>query len=116
MNNPFETIEERLNNIETILLEIKHNPKHSSQIDSDQWFDLKELCEYMPDKPSKATIYSYVHNGSIPFKKGLKKLRFLKSEIDNWLKNEKKDYLSGPEISSESYLKIKKASHEKSKF
>ena len=109
MYNPFEVIEARLSNIETILLDLKHNPKYSSQIDSDQWFDLKELCEYLPDKPSKATIYSWIHNRTIPFHKGAKKLRFLKSEIDIWLKDGKKVIPTNPVVSPENYLKtIKK--------
>ena len=76
--------------------------------DSDQWFALNELCEYLPDKPSKATIYAYVHDRVIPFHKGAKKLRFLKSEIDAWMKDGRKDSSSGPDIPPESYLKIKK--------
>lgn len=52
---------------------------------TDRWFDLNELCEYHPDKPSKPTVYGWVSAGTIPVHKGGKKLRFLKSEIDNWL-------------------------------
>jgi len=83
MNNPFELIDARLSNIENLLLEIKHNKK---EIEADQWFDLNELCDYIPDKPSRATVYGWVHSSKIPVHKGGKKLRFLKSEIDNWLK------------------------------
>ena len=31
MNNPFEVIEARLNNIETLLLDLKHTPKEQSE-------------------------------------------------------------------------------------
>ena len=51
------------------------------------WLDLNELCIYLPDKPAKATVYGWVHQGRIPFHKGGKKLRFLRSEIDEWLNN-----------------------------
>jgi excisionase family DNA binding protein len=84
MTNPFELIDARLSNIETLLLDIKHSKK---EIETDQWFNLNELCEYIPDKPSKPTVYGWVHAGTIPVHKGGKKLRFLKSEIDIWLKN-----------------------------
>jgi site-specific DNA-methyltransferase (adenine-specific) len=46
-----------------------------------------ELCEYMPDRPTKATVYGWVHANKVPVHKGGKKLRFLKSEIDNWMKS-----------------------------
>lgn len=52
-----------------------------------QWMDIETLREYLPDKPVKATVYAWVHGRSIPFYKGTKKLRFLKSEIDKWLQN-----------------------------
>jgi excisionase family DNA binding protein len=52
----------------------------------DHWFNVKELCNYLPDKPTRATVYSWVHYRKIPFHKGSKSLRFLKSEIDAWLK------------------------------
>jgi excisionase family DNA binding protein len=55
-----------------------------------EWLNINELSEYLPDKPVKATIYSWVQNNSIPHHKGGKKLRFLKSEIDQWLRSGKK--------------------------
>jgi predicted DNA-binding transcriptional regulator AlpA len=47
--------------------------------------DLNELCNYLPDKPAKATVYGWIHASLIPCHKGQKKLRFRKSEIDTWL-------------------------------
>jgi excisionase family DNA binding protein len=52
---------------------------------TDCWFNIEELCLYLPDKPSKATVYGWVNRGLIPVHKGGKRLRFLKSEIDSWL-------------------------------
>ena len=49
------------------------------------WMDLAQLCEYLPDKPSKATVYGWVCARTIPYHKKTKKLSFLKSEIDDWL-------------------------------
>ncbi len=51
------------------------------------WFNLSELCNYLPNKPSKHTIYSWVRSGKIPYFKERNRLRFLKSEIDAWLQN-----------------------------
>lgn len=59
--------------------------------DVDRWLNLEELCEYHPDHPSTATVYFWVRNKKIPFHKseGQKKLRFLKSEIDEFIKSGK---------------------------
>lgn len=50
-----------------------------------QWMNIDELCKYLPDKPAKATVYTWTHKNTIPHHKDKKKLRFLKSEIDLWL-------------------------------
>jgi excisionase family DNA binding protein len=67
--------------IKQILLETS-NPESQN---TDCWFNIEELCIYLPDKPSKATVYGWVSKGLIPVHKSGKKLRFLKSEIDRWL-------------------------------
>lgn len=86
MSNPFEVIEARLNNIENLLLDLKHTPKEQRKpTTSDSWLNLIELCDYLPDKPAKPTVYAWVNNGLIPYHKGAKRLRFLKSDIDAWL-------------------------------
>lgn len=69
--------------------------------DSDRWFDLQELCNYLPDKPAKPTVYGWVASGLIPCHKGAKKLRFLKSDIDKWIKSGKKK--TQAEIAEEAY-------------
>lgn len=79
--------------------------EQSSEID--RWFDLNELCLYHPDKPSKPTVYGWVNAGIIPVHKGGKKLRFLKSEIDNWLKQGRKKTLKEIDAEAETYLKRK---------
>jgi len=58
-----------------------------SKPEADRWFDIDQLCEYLPGTPSKASIYATVHNRMIPHKKMGKRLAFLKSEIDDWLKS-----------------------------
>ena len=53
--------------------------------EQDKWFNIDELCNYLPDKPARATIYGKVHQRKIPFHKTSKALIFRKSEIDSWL-------------------------------
>lgn len=74
---------DKLNSIELLLL----NLGEEKLTNNDLWLNLNELCDYLPDKPAKATVYGWVHARLIPYHKGSKKLRFLKSEIDIWLKD-----------------------------
>jgi excisionase family DNA binding protein len=76
--------------------------------ESNRWFNLKELCEYHPDKPTKSTVYGWVNAGAIPVHKGGKKLRFLKSEIDEWLKQGRKQTYADLSREADNYLSSKK--------
>jgi excisionase family DNA binding protein len=79
--------------------------KNSEQpTETERWFDLNELCNYHPDKPSKFTVYSWVHAGTIPVHKSGKKLRFQKSEIDSWLKQGRKKTLAELSREAEQFL------------
>jgi hypothetical protein len=71
------------------------------------WFDLTQLCEYLPDKPKKSTVYGQVHDGLIPTYKGSKKLRFLKSDIDKWLQLGRKKTFAEIDDEANSYIKTK---------
>lgn len=75
---------------------------------TERWFDLTELCQYHPDKPSKATVYGWVNAGTIPVHKSAKKLRFLKSEIDAWLKQGRKKTQAEIQTEANAYLLSKK--------
>jgi excisionase family DNA binding protein len=74
----------------------------------DRWLNLDELCQYHPDKPSKMTVYGWVHNGSIPVHKGGKKLRFLQSEINGWLLQGRKQTIAEVSLNADTYLLTKK--------
>lgn len=93
MNNPFEILNDRLKRIEDAQGEIQLflnqliTLKSTTSPVEDRWMNLNELCEYHPDKPSKATVYLWVRESTIPYHKttGQKRIRFLKSEIDAWI-------------------------------
>ena len=93
--------------IENSIKKVLNNQQAEQPTEIDRWFDLKELCIYHPDKPSKPTVYGWVNTGTIPVHKGGKKLRFLKSEIDSWLRQGKKKTLAETASEAETYLKSK---------
>ena len=77
---------------ERVLLKVNSNlqslqPKHP-QTTGDLIF-LNEVCEIT--NLSKATIYKFIHEKKMPFKKpnGTKKLMFSRSEIMEWLQKDR---------------------------
>ena len=95
----FSQLLSKVENIERLLQERQQSTK-----EIDQWFDLTEICNYLPDKPAKATVYAWIHNALIPCHKGQKKLRFRKSEIDTWLMEGRKKTLSQTAVEADQYL------------
>ena len=76
----------------------------SQLIIEDRWLDIDELIEYLPGKPAKATLYGYVSKGEIPSHKSGKRLVFLKSEIDKWLKSKRRKTAEEIKEEAEKYL------------
>jgi len=99
----FSQLTNEVGEIKRLLLE----SQNKYQPEPDRWFDLIELCQYHPDKPSKPTVYGWVNAGTIPVHKGGKKLRFLKSEIDSWLMQGRKKTLEETATEAATYIKMK---------
>lgn len=97
----FTRLTNEVSEIKRLLLE-KGNEQPT---ETDRWFDLNEFCKYHPDKPTKPTVYGWVNAGTIPVHKGAKKLRFLKSEIDNWLRQGRKKTLAETASEADTYIK-----------
>lgn len=51
------------------------------------WLSVDELQAYLPEHPSKPTLYRWVNQKTIPYYKDdrTRALRFKKNEIDTWL-------------------------------
>jgi excisionase family DNA binding protein len=91
--------------IENSIKKVLSTQQAEQPAETDRWFDLTELCIYHPDKPKKPTVYGWVNAGIIPVHKGGgKKLRFLKSEIDSWLKQGRKRTLEEIASDADRYL------------
>lgn len=91
--------------------ELKRLLQNNQIQEPDRWFDLEEACIYIPEKPSKLTVYSWVHTGLIPVHKRGKKLYFLKSEIDLWLKQGRRKTYAETAAEADSYVKRKGVKH-----
>lgn len=79
-----------------------------SKPDAIIWFDMTELCNYLPDKPAKATVYTWIHEAQIPYYKGGKKLRFLKSDIDTWIQQGRRKTMKEINEEVDNFLNLKK--------
>ena len=62
----------------------------NSNVSTEQWMNLKELCEYLPSHAAEQTVYAWTSCHQIPFHKRGKRIMFLKSEIDAWLHDGKR--------------------------
>ena len=77
----------------------------TAQPQTDQWMNLKELCEYLPNHPAEQTVYGWTSCHLIPFHKRGKRIMFLKSEIETWLHDGK--IKSQKELEAEAALFLK---------
>lgn len=107
MNNPFEVIEARLNNIETLLLDLKHQPKEQGkQSQADQLLTIQQASELL--NLSVPTIYGLVSRLEIPCMKKGKRLYFSQQELTNWVKTGRKKTLAETASEAEAYLSKRK--------
>lgn len=84
MNNPFEVLEARLSNIESLILDLKHKPKEVEHPKQDKLLTIDEAAELL--HLSKPTLYSKVSRNELPFMKQGKRLYFSKSELMDYVK------------------------------
>lgn len=80
MNNPFETINQRLSNIETLLLDIKHKPIEEEKSEN---LTVKEVAEVL--KVSEQSVHSYIKKGHFPAQKIGRILLIKRADLDNAL-------------------------------
>jgi len=83
-NNPFEILEQRLNNIELILIELQNKPEQVEKL-TDRPVNIKKASEFTG--LAVPTIYGKVHRKEIPFIKKDGRLYFSLKQLDEWLKS-----------------------------
>lgn len=94
---------DKVERLETLLSETKQ-----ASPEPDKWFNLQELCNYLPDKPARQTVYGWINQKHIPYHKKGKKLQFLKSEIDAWLVEDKHKSMSELKAEATAFVAQKK--------
>lgn len=89
MNNPFEAIDARLSNIESILQEIRQYPTGIEKgTQQDELLTVKQAAEFL--SLSIPTVYGLISRREIPVMKRSKRCYFSKSELMNYLKEGRK--------------------------
>ena len=107
MNNPFEVIEARLNNIETLLLDLKHKPKElGEQPETEELLTVQDAAKFL--SLSVATVYTLISKCELPVMKRSKRCYFSKIELINYLKQGRKKTLAEIANDAEQYCKTKK--------
>ena len=102
MENPFETIDKRLERIELLLEKLVTQQNNNYQISNNKPMTAKELGIYL--NLSVYTIYGLVHKRSIPFIKKGKRLYFQKMVIDEWLEHSRQLTRKELEEKTDEYL------------
>ncbi len=80
MNNPFEIISERLSNIESLLLDIKHKPVQEEKSEN---LTVKETAELL--KVSEQSVHNYIKRGTLSAQKVGRILLIKRTDLDNAL-------------------------------
>jgi predicted site-specific integrase-resolvase len=70
-------------------------------------WNLDELCQQLPDKPSKWTVYTWISKGKIPYVKRGKKVFFEPHKIQQWEQNNRPTVLNLTKIISDNDTPIK---------
>ena len=87
MTNPFETIEDRLSNIENLLHDLQsksQNKGNTAQTAEKDLLTVSQTADFL--SLAVPTIYSMVSRGNLPFMKRSKRIYFSRTELMDYLK------------------------------
>lgn len=81
---------------------------HSGQSrpDTDKWFSIKELSDYLPGNPAITTLYGKVQRREVPFSREGKRLVFRKSQIDSWLQSKRVKTNAELSVQADQYVNL----------
>ena len=103
MHNPFDTIDARLSNIESLLQELRQTPKTSPQTEGrDEPLTVQDAAKFL--SLSVPTIYGLISKGQLPVMKRGKRCYFLKADLLAYLKEGRKKSNAEIAASASEYL------------
>lgn len=103
MENPFQSIEERLGSIENLLLTLNEkNVESNSNPEKEELLTVQEAAKFL--SLSVPTIYSKVNKGELPVMKRSKRLYFSNYELMEYLKQGRIKTNSELDQEADSYL------------
>lgn len=103
MENPFQSIEERLGSIESLLITLNEkNVETDSNPEKEELLTVQEAAKFL--SLSVPTIYSKVNKGELPVMKRSKRLYFSNYELMDYLKEGRIKTNSELDQEADSYL------------
>lgn len=87
MDNPFETLEQKLNQLTNMVTDLGNKLRNQQLVDSKP-LNVNEAAKYLG--MSKSSLYSLTSKREIPHMKRGKRLYFDQQELYNWLKGHRK--------------------------
>ena len=107
MNNPFEAISARLDSIETLLLDIKHEPKSKvEKTETVEFLTVQETAKFL--SLSVPTIYGLISKKVLPVIKRSKRCYFSKTDLIEYLNQGRKKTNSEISVEADLYLNGRK--------
>jgi excisionase family DNA binding protein len=106
MNNPFETLDARLSNIENLLLDLKHSNHGYLSTEVEELLTVQQAADFL--SLSVQTIYGAIHRKQLPFMKRAKRCYFLKKDLIDYLKAGRKKTSAEIESEAEKFINDRK--------
>lgn len=88
MSNPFDSIDARLSNIESLLLDLKHKPLEHANYQAETLLTVQSAAKFL--SLSVPTIYGLISKGELPVMKRAKRCYFTQADLISYLRDGKK--------------------------
>lgn len=105
MSNPFDVIDERLSNIETLLLELANTTRTAPQSEKNELLTVEQTAKFLT--LSVPTIYGLISKKELPVMKRGKRCYFDKAELVAYVKAGRKRTNSEIKDSAENHFATK---------
>jgi len=102
MENPFVLLDQRLDRIESLVMEMKNGAVEKPAPDGYDIIDIDEATQLLGI--AKPTVYGKTSRGEIPHMKRGKRLYFSKKELLEWLKSGRRKTRADIEQEAKSYI------------